>query len=50
VIICSTPWKKWRDKPAHEVLDAFMNCLLGKYGKDVVEAIDDQPGPVPAGR
>jgi hypothetical protein len=29
--------KKWRDKPAHEVLDAFVSCLRGKYGNDVVD-------------
>jgi hypothetical protein len=29
--------KTWRDKPAHEVLDAFVNCLRGKYGKDAVD-------------
>jgi hypothetical protein len=29
--------KAWRDKPAHEVLDAFVACLRGKYGKDAVD-------------
>ena len=29
--------KKWRDKPPHEVLDAFRDCLVEKYGKDAVD-------------
>jgi hypothetical protein len=29
--------KKWREKPAHEVIDAFVACLRGKYGKDAVD-------------
>src|SRR5258708_38801737 len=29
--------KKWREKPAHEVLDAFVACLRDKYGQDAVD-------------
>lgn len=29
--------KKWRDKPPHEVLDAFAKTLKKKYGEDAVD-------------
>jgi hypothetical protein len=29
--------KKWRDKAPNEVLGAFQDCLVGKYGKDAVD-------------
>jgi len=29
--------KHWRDKPPHEVLDAFEACLAKKYGKSAVD-------------
>jgi hypothetical protein len=35
--VLSEKEKKWRDKPAHEVIDAFVECLRSKYGKDAVE-------------
>lgn len=35
--VLSEKEKKWRDKPPHEVLDAFADCLKKKYGKDAVD-------------
>jgi hypothetical protein len=29
--------QKWRNKPPHEILDAFVDCLRKKYGKDAVD-------------
>jgi hypothetical protein len=29
--------KDWRDKPAKEVIDAFVTCLRAKYGQDAVD-------------